>query len=209
MAEFKYYALKLSVICIFIYVLQLISPQFFLSNFALVSSQVLLRPWTILTHIFLHGSLLHLGYNLFALALFGSILEKQVGSKLFLIIFFVGGVISSFGDILFYEATIGASGAIFAILGSLAILRPKLVVWALGVPMPALVAAFIWALLDLAGMFYPGDVAHAAHLFGLGFGIIFGFKLRKKYKVYEKPKRKEKVMSDKELEEWEKEYMLK
>lgn len=206
---FKYYALELSAICVFVYVLKLIFPQFFLSNFALVSAQVLVKPWTILTHIFLHADLVHLGYNLFALALFGSILEKQIGSKLFLVVFFAGGIISSIGDVLFYQATIGASGAIFALLGCLAILRPKLVIWVLSVPMPMLFAAFIWALLDLAGMFYPGDIAHAAHLFGLGFGIILGLKLRKKYKAYEEPKRKSKVMSEEELEEWEKKYMLK
>jgi len=159
------------------------------------------------THIFLHGGLLHLGYNLFALLLFGSILEKLIGSKKFLLIFFIAGIASAFGDVLFYPAAVGASGAIFGIMGCLAILRPKLIVWAYGIPMYMIVAIAIWAFLDLTGIFYPDNVAHAAHLFGLVFGIASGLWIREEFKKSKKQELRYEVISDQELDEWEEKYM--
>ena len=203
MEGFGWYAVKLGALCTFVYFLSLIFPDIH-AWFALVSAQVFSRPWTIVTHIFLHGDLMHLGSNMFALLLFGSILEKEIGSRRFLLVFFASGIVSSAADVMFYPSTIGASGAIFGILGLLAVLKPKMIVWVLGVPMYMVVAAGVWALLDLTGMFYPSNVAHAAHLFGLGFGIALGLLMRKPGPRKEK---KEEVLSRKELEEWEDRYM--
>ena len=55
-------------------------------------------------------------------------------------------------------------------------------VWVFGVPMPMFVAAILWALIDIVGMFAPSGIANAAHIFGLGSGIIIGLLLRKKFK---------------------------
>ncbi len=205
--EFKYYSLILCGICFIAFIFQQLFPDFFYSNFYLISSNVLDKPWTVITHIFLHGDIFHLGYNLFALALFGSILEKRVGPNMFLIIFFISGIVSSAGDILFYPVTLGASGAIFGVLGTLAILRPRLVIWALGVPMYMIVAAFVWAALDLTGLFTPDNIAHAAHLFGLGYGMATGLYLRKEYGDKRVKRKGEKIISEKELDEWEGKYM--
>jgi membrane associated rhomboid family serine protease len=60
---------------------------------ALETASVASRPWTMLTYIFLHGSFAHLFYNMFALALFGSILERVIGGKRFLFVFFVSGIL--------------------------------------------------------------------------------------------------------------------
>ncbi|MBS3138837.1 rhomboid family intramembrane serine protease [Candidatus Woesearchaeota archaeon] len=120
-------------ICIAAFIAQTVIPGF-TGLFVLVSAQVLERPWTLVTAIFLHGDLGHLLFNMFALTLFGAILESIVGRKKFLLIFFVGGVIASIGSIFLYKAALGASGAIFAILGTLAILRPKMQVWVSFVP---------------------------------------------------------------------------
>ena len=177
----------------------------------LVSSEVVSRPWTVVSHIFLHTELRHLYFNMFALALFGSILEKYIGSKNFLLVFFATGLLSSVADIMFYQATLGASGAVFGLLGCLTMIRPRQIVWTLGVPMYIVAAAVIWILLDFTGMFYPGNVAHAAHLFGMGGGIVIGFSLRGRYKVQEPRKAasagSEEVISERELDEWEKKYM--
>jgi len=206
--EFKWYAIKLAAICTFIFFLQTIFQDFF-ENFVLISSKVFIAPWTIMTYIFLHGSLEHLFFNMLALVLFGSILEKIIGYKKFLILFFVAGIFSGIASIFFYTAIIGASGAIFGILGTLAILRPKMTVWAMGIPMPMVVAIIFWGFLDVVGVFYPSGVANVGHLAGLFFGIIVGIKLRNKYKMIEKPKEKKIVISEEEFRNWEEEYMKK
>ena len=83
---------------------------------------------------------------------------------------------------MFYTAMLGASGAIYGVLGALGVLRPGMRVWAYGVPMPMIVAVFLWAIVDFAGLFAPGEVAYAAHLFGLTAGIIFALYWRKQFK---------------------------
>ncbi|UCD07037.1 MAG: rhomboid family intramembrane serine protease, partial [Candidatus Aenigmatarchaeota archaeon] len=153
--KFEWYSVKLSLIIFIAYIISIAFPDFIFSNFAMISSEAFVKPWMFVTHIFLHGSFMHLAFNLFALLLFGSILENIVGSKNFLIIFFVAGIVSGFADVLFYPAAVGASGAIFGILGCLAMLRPKMIVWVIGVPMYMIIAIVIWALLDFAGIFYP------------------------------------------------------
>ena len=145
--------------------------------------------------------------NLFALCLFGSILEKYIGWDKLLYVFFAGGIAAALGSIMWYDSSLGASGAVFAVSGTLATLRPRQVVWVLGVPMYVIIAAFVWALLDLMGMFYPDNVAHVAHLFGLGFGLVAGLMLRK---IYPPPKRKKEddiEISEESLRAWEDKYM--
>ncbi len=208
--KFEWWSVKLSVVMFIVYIITVMYPDFIYSNFAMVSSEALIKPWMFVTHIFLHGGLMHLGSNLFALLLFGSILEKTVGSRKFLIIFFAAGIVSGFADLLFYSSAVGASGAIFGIMGSLAMIRPKLVVWVMGVPMYMIIAVFIWALLDLGGMFYPSNIAHAAHLFGMAFGIAAGLWIRFGYKEPRKkqPEVKYEIVSDAEMDDWERRYMM-
>jgi len=216
--KYNWYAIKLVIICVIIFIIQvLFEPTIeqrkmgaenpLTNNFALVSATVLTNPWTIITSIFLHGSVEHLFYNMFALGLFGSILELIIGGKKFLILFFVSGIISSAGSVLFYIASIGASGAIFGVLGSLGALRPKMTVYIGFVPMPMALAVVLWAMGDLIGLFAPTEIAHAAHLFGLAFGLIAGFYLRKQYKEVQS-KRKEPEIDNKEFREWENEWMI-
>ena len=205
--KFEWYSVKLSLIIFIAYIISIAFHDFIFSNFAMISSEAFVKPWMFVTHIFLHGGITHLIFNLFALLLFGSILEKVIGSKKFLLIFFIAGIVSAFGDVLFYPAAVGASGAIFGVMGCLAVLRPKLIVWAYGIPMYMVVAIFIWAFLDLAGIFYPDNVAHAAHLFGMAFGIASGLWIRSEYKEPRKQEVKYEILSDEELDEWEEKYM--
>ena len=144
-------------------------------HFVLDGSKVLIRPWTLLTSIFLHGNLAHLMLNGFALALFGSILENIIGSKRFLFLFFISGIFANIPGAIFYNSSLGASGAIFGIMGCLTILRPKMTIWMNLMPVPMWLAAIIWALQDIFGIFVPSDIGYWAHLGGLFFGLIYGF----------------------------------
>ena len=201
----KIYAIVYLLILIAIAFLVQVMINGFTDSFVLVSKEVLDRPWTLLTSIFLHGSASHLLSNVFALIFFGLAVEGLLGSRKFIGIFLGAGLVASVSSTFLYTATLGASGAIFGIIGSLAFLRPKMAVYAFGIPMPMFAAVIMWAMLDFAGLFYPGNTANLAHLSGLIAGLAAGFMLRKEFR--EPPRKKEKPLKEKELDEWEDEYM--
>lgn len=205
--SYNWISLKLVAIIVVVFILQIAFP--ITEKFALVSALVLYKPWLLITHIFLHGGIEHLLYNMFALALFGTILERIISGKKFLILFFASGLIAAVGSVIFYPASIGASGAIFGVLGCLALLRPKMTVYVGWIPMPMAMAAVVWAVGDLLGMFAPSGVANAAHLFGLAFGLIFGFSLMKQFGdiSFKTKKKTDKEVSDKEIDDWESRWM--
>ncbi len=203
--KYNWFAITLVIICVVVFIFQ---TQEVTEQYLLESSDVLSRPWILVTSTFLHGDLMHLFYNMFALALFGSILEKIIGGKKFLILYFVSGIIAGLGTIPFYEASLGASGAIMGILGTLAVLRPRMRVYISYVPMPMAAAVAVWAAGDLIGFFAPSNVANAAHLFGLAVGLAIGFYLKRKYGERRIPKRKSRISIDEEeFEEWEDDWM--
>ncbi len=204
---FRWFALQLTGICVTVFILSQIFPDFFYGNLVLSRDTLLSQPWTLLTSIFMHADFLHLYGNMFALAVFGTLFEKQAGSRNFLIVFFAGGMIAGLAGLAFYDSLLGASGAIFSVLGCFAIFRPRSVVFVLGVPMPVLAALFVWAGMDLAGVFYPDGVAHFSHLAGMAFGGIYALRLRKLYPEPPKPKKTREGLSEKEIEEWEDVYM--
>lgn len=179
------YSFILVAICVVVFILQMFFP-FIENNFALYSSKVIEEPWLLVTSMFLHGGFEHLFFNMFALALFGFILESIIGSRRFVIIYFASGIVASIGAAIFYPASLGASGAIYGIMGTLAVLRPRMRVWVWMIPMPMYMAAIMWAVLDMLGMFAPSGIANAAHLFGLGAGILAGFYLKGNFRL---PKR--------------------
>src|SRR3989344_6819428 len=120
--KFKFYALKLSMFITIVFVFQLLMPNF-TENFIL-NENSWSEPWRFLSAIFLHGSLVHLILNLFALAFFGSILERFIGGGWFLTVFFVTGILANLISVNFYDSSLGASGAIFGVLGALIFVRP-------------------------------------------------------------------------------------
>ncbi|MEM0476305.1 MAG: rhomboid family intramembrane serine protease [Candidatus Aenigmatarchaeota archaeon] len=151
--------------------------------------------YRIVTSIFLHGDEIHLFYNSFALLIFGSVLEKVIGGKRYLLVFFLSGTIGSIAyiltSILLNEINIpavGASGAIYGIIGTLAILRPTTIVLVYFVPIPLLFFAFFWIIVEsLATIFQffgaKTGIASQAHLAGILFGIFYGYKLKEKGRI--------------------------
>lgn len=140
---------------------------------------LLVRPWTIITSLFIHGSLWHILANMLTLYFFGRYLLILVGQPRFLLVYFGGGIL---GNILFILLApplliaIGASGAIFALGGALAMMRPKLRVFVFPIPVPLpLWLAVIGGFLILS--LFP-HIAWQAHLGGLVFGLIAGYFFR-------------------------------
>jgi len=204
MGKHKYYALWLSLICIVIFVIQ-ISFEGFTGLFLLDRGVFGGEVWRFVSGIFLHGGGGHLLYNLFALALFGSILEKFIGSKKFLIVFFVSGILANIIAVNFYASSLGASGAIFGVLGALVIIKPKMMVWTFGFPMPMFLAGLVWVVGDLVGFLYLVDgVGHMAHLGGIFVGLVFGVVYRERKEVERGMKF---VIDEGSVEKWENSFM--
>jgi len=182
--KFKFAAVWLCLVCIGIFILQSIIPGF-TETFQL--SQPYIEVWRFLTAIFLHASIAHILYNMFALVLFGSILEGIIGPRRFLGIFILSGVLANIIASFFYSSSLGASGAIFGVIGTLVVLRPKMTVWAYSLPMPMFVAAILWVGGDLLGAVAflsgspIGSTGNIAHLVGVFAGLFYGAILRKEY----------------------------
>ena len=170
--KMRFYALWLSAICFGVFILQLFVERF--TTLFILDRYFSYQIWRFVTALFLHGSLSHLIVNVFALALFGTILESFVGSRKFILIFFTSGIIANIIAVNYYPVSLGASGAIYGILGALVLLRPMLVVWVYGLPMPMFVAGAVWLVNDLVGLFLPSDIGHIAHLSGIAVGVVFG-----------------------------------
>ena len=204
--KFKFYALWLSLICIGIFIIQ--------NLFSGLTDLLILTPaalsgfeiWRFISSIFLHGSLTHLLFNLFALALFGSILEKFIGSKKFLLVFFASGILANIISVNFYEASLGASGAVYGILGCLVIIKPLMMVWAFGFPMPMFIAGILWVTGAVLGIFMPSNIGHIAHLSGIIAGFLLGviFKTTSQKKKFN---RKIKI-SEPDMRHWEQRYII-
>jgi len=194
-------------LCSLIFLAQQIWYWEVFNNLALISSDVWLKPWTLITHTFVHSDIMHLGYNMLALLLFGSILENIIGSKKFITVYLISGLAAGFVGVFLYTAAVGASGAVFGIMGCLALLRPKLTVWAMGAPMPMILAAGVWILVDFIGIMAPDNIAHEAHLFGIGVGIMAGLLLHDRFRESPRKEKPSEKPTDKEIDEWEEEYM--
>ena len=149
-------------------------------------------PWQVLTYGFLHGGLIHLGFNMLALYMFGGQLELVFGSRRFLI-YFLGCVFSAALAQLAMSAlsggpafpTVGASGGVFGLLLAYGLFFPRRTVMLLfpPIPMPAWLFVTLYGLLAL----YLGvtgtaaGIAHFAHLGGMLGGWILIRQWRRKY----------------------------
>jgi len=201
--NFQYSTLILSVVMITLFGLQHFIPEF--TDSYKLEKDILQRPWILVTNIFLHANIVHLLLNLFSLVLFGVILENFIGTKKFLLLFFGSGIISSFIASFFYTSALGASGAIFGILGALAVIKPKMMIWAYGMPMPMIIGAIVYLVINIFGAYYQlGNTGYIAHLSGLAIGAVFGFRLR----TFNKKIKENFSVIDKELDNYEKNFKL-
>ncbi|MBI2176378.1 rhomboid family intramembrane serine protease [Candidatus Woesearchaeota archaeon] len=207
MEQNRHYTLWLTGVIAAVFALQTFFPAV-TANFQLVSAYAWSRPWTLLTSIFLHANVAHILFNGLGLMIFGSILEQIIGSKRFLAVFFTAGLLSSIASTFFYNAVVGASGAIFGVMGALTVLQPTLTVWVYYIPMPMYVAAFVWAISDLFGFIVPTGIANAGHLAGLATGLAAGFMMRgmKRFTAGGSGKRMS-ILTAEEFDKWEKENM--
>ena len=200
----KYYAFWIAIILVATFALQSFVNGF--TDALILNESSFSQPWRFITSMFLHGSLSHLLANLFALLLFGFILERTIGSERFLAVYLISGILANLIAVNFYSTSLGASGAIMGIIGTLAILRPLMGVWVFGMILPMSIAAVIYIIIDAIGVFIPSNIGHIAHLSGIAFGIIFGTILRISKSKKEKKTHKIEV-PEHLLRRWETLYM--
>lgn len=138
------------------------------------------KPYQLVTHMFAHSpqNYFHIIFNMYALWMFGSVLERIWGAKKFLIFYLVCGLAAGLTQMFFAGggAAIGASGAIMGLLAAFAYTFPNTQFYILPIPFPikAKYMAAIFAAIDLFGGFSGStdNVAHFAHLGGLVMGFI-------------------------------------
>jgi membrane associated rhomboid family serine protease len=137
----------------------------------------LFQPWQLVTYAFLHGSIAHIFFNMFALFMFGRALEYFWGSRRFTI-FYLACVIAAAATQLLTaslagstEATLGASGGVFGLLLAFAMYFPRQRITLLfpPIPMPAWLFVTLYGVLELVlGVTNTqAGVAHFAHLGGM------------------------------------------
>ena len=135
------------------------------------------EPWQLLTYAFLHGSLAHIFFNMFALYMFGGALESFWGSRRFLLFYLVSVLAAAATQLAVQwlsqggEPVIGASGGIFGLLLAFAWFFPRQRILLLfpPIPMPAWLFVTLYGVLELvlgvSGA--QSSVAHFAHLGGM------------------------------------------
>ncbi|MDZ7374878.1 MAG: rhomboid family intramembrane serine protease, partial [candidate division KSB1 bacterium] len=169
-----------------VYVLQHVVGRSFVLTFGLVPALAVERLllWQIVTYMFLHGGIFHLLFNLFALWMFGSEVEAELGTRRFFRFYLLSGVGGALLYLLFrahsYVPVIGASAAIYGVLVGFAVLFPqRMVTLLLFLVLPVNLRAW-----QLAGLFVgisllfgvtgtSDGVAHLAHLGGALVGYLF------------------------------------
>lgn len=166
-----------------IFLFELVFYKQLVSLFSFIPTLALLEPWRWVTALFLHANWLHLALNMFALFMFGPYLERKIGSKNFLVIYFAAGLVGN----LFYFLTadpiiaaIGASGAVYGILGALAFLEPNLPVLIFLFPTTMWVACILWVVFEFISTTNPtSHIANWAHLGGIFAGLAWAYAFKK------------------------------
>jgi rhomboid protease GluP len=134
------------------------------------------ESWRLISSVFLHSGIAHLGFNMLSLYFLGSFVEDAFGRGRFLALYLLSGVSGGlaylyFGD--FNEAAVGASGAIFGLLGSVLgyALRRGTFSW----QNPLIRQLVILLALNLYLGFSIPNISNTAHLGGLAGGFVFGW----------------------------------
>ncbi len=134
------------------------------------------QPWRGFTYTMLHGNLMHIGFNGFALMQVGPLVERAFGSSRFIFAWVVGGILAAAIPALLgtQNPMVGASGSVFALIG-MALIWGHLVGTAQGRMVRDVMIK--WTIYATVFGLLVGNVAHMAHFAGLGVGAALGYLL--------------------------------
>ena len=162
--------------CIVVFFISIIFPVFVYNYLALNPDYVMQRPWTLITHMFVHADFNHLFWNMLFLFFFGMELERRVGEKKFLQIYIFSGIVAALGQMMISSGSmVGASGALFGVMGCLAIIAPEIrILLFFVIPVSIRGAVVLFALIDFLTLGSADNIAHMAHIVGLLVGLAYG-----------------------------------
>jgi len=193
-----YFTLVASVACTIVFAIQLIvyQQETYPNDWLSFHSHDIVDPanvHTVLTSMYAHASLGHLMFNILGLALIGIAFEQRIGTRPFILLYLISGLVGTLGFAAYYwndqnVGVLGASGAVSGILGGFARLYPNermFIIFLPGVPMRAAYVVLVFVVLQL--FFLTGsNVAWQSHLAGLAAGILFAplaVKVRSEVKI--------------------------
>lgn len=129
--------------------------------------------WRVVTSAFLHGSIMHIGFNMYALWLFGNAVEEGLGKARFLMVYLAGLLGGAFAVLAFDfgAPTLGASGAVLGLAGAL-----SAVLWSRGVSITQTSLGFVLAV-NLALPLLVGGISFWGHFGGIAAGFAAGWLL--------------------------------
>lgn len=139
---------------------------------------VLVRPWSVVTYMFLHGGLMHIGFNMLALYFFGPRVEERMGSRRFTILYFLSGLSGALLSFIFSPAypIIGASAGVFGVMMAFAHFWPHapIHIWGI-IPVPARLLVILTTVFAIWSGFggVRSGIAHFAHLGGYAGAYIY------------------------------------
>ena len=176
-------AVKLIIINAVVFLLTMLSPRLY-AYLAMVPGYIVYRHWywQVVTYMFVHGGMTHLLFNMLGLFMFGMPVERRLGSREFLLFYLLtgtlSGIFSLFASLLSGTNVIlvGASGAIYAVLFSFAVLYPYARVFVFGIfPMRAPVLVMVYTAIEIFNQVAGSTrgVAHLTHLAGFGFAFLY------------------------------------
>ncbi len=140
------------------------------------------NPLCLITYMFLHANLLHLAMNMLGLVTFGRALEEILSRFEWYLVYFASGVAGGLLQIAFtpFEPVVGASAAIFGLIGCMTMLRPLSIMFFFLIPVPLALFAVLYTLFVvlLVKWGLVTNVAHVGHLGGMGTGAMLALVMR-------------------------------
>ena len=137
----------------------------------LVPALIPMRPWTLITYMFLHGGLGHIAFNMLGLYFFGSRVEARIGGRHFIALYLVSGIAGGLLSLVFTPmvGVVGSSGAVFGVSLAFALFWPRerILIWGV-LPVEARWLVLVYGGMDLFSGITGArtGIAHFAHLGG-------------------------------------------
>jgi membrane associated rhomboid family serine protease len=186
---------------IFVNILVFILAYFFMGIGILSIDYIAIMPgnilsgkylWTFVTSMFMHGGFFHLFVNMFSLYFVGTLIERILGRKRYFWFYIIAGILSGVifvlsafvfpQDMLAYA--VGASGALFGLIGILIFLTPNLPVYVMFIPIPIKMKYAAPGMLVLLWVISIGanvPIGNVAHFGGLLVGLVYGLVLKYRF----------------------------
>ena len=171
------YTSTLLIANIVVFILQMILGSEFARNFILIPELASSQPWMFFTYMFFHADLIHLFFNMFGLYMFGSLVERRIGSNKFLALYIGSGLLAAVVGFFVYDAALGASAAVVATVAAAIMFFPnsQVLFWGI-IPMKMWQFGLLFIGIELySSVFVQNNVGNFAHIIGFIIGLAYAY----------------------------------